>query len=400
MIEAQRTNTDVTNDTFSIPIELIGDHISPEVLAGIGLRPLQEIAKAYSPGVVYPLIKDIKSRESEALEAVMRGANEIETETLFLGAIAKVRLFLDDPNRVDFLLKEGLSFNDGESNSEFIVRVLLHHPSVFAIAGQNLVAAETSNVSERSYQIFLSRRPSALIVQRIKAITPAQIEAALQPLFQKKGYGRFIRVLKSTSGARIGFAIDRAGRLNGREVLDAKDARKTRFERWLRSDYLFFDEQKGALWIHAKAPSDAAIYAEVIGLLIGDVSNFSRSDELDLSFVLNGELPARIQRARSEMAVGVAVRRLEIWSPLTTYIHKARGRKECLTDENFDGRDGLHAGNRVQKVIVDVGLSPSSEEVGRIIITGRRITLQSGLNEVQAGAILFWLGLNETYAHA
>ncbi len=399
MIEARKVTKDGSADTFSIPIELIGDQISPEVLAGIGLRPLQRIAETYSESVIYPKIKDVKSSEAAVLEAIMRFAGEVENETGFLEAIAKVRLFLDDDSRVDFLVKEGLAFEDGESNAEFIVRALLDHPKLFALAGQNLIASETSNVSDRSYLLFISRRPPALTVQRIKAITPEQFQAGLQPHFQEKGYGKFCRVLKSSSDTRVGFAIDRAGRLSGREVLDSKDARKTRFERWLRSDYLFFDEQKNTLWIHAKAPSDAGIYADLIGELIGDAVNFSRNDELDFDFVLNGDLPQRLQKAQDEMMVDVTLRQLEIWSPTTTYIHRAKKNDRCLTDSRVNELDGVKPGNKV-KNCSRVGLSPKNDECGKLVITGNRIALKAGLTETHAGKVLLFLGLQERHGYA
>lgn len=400
MIEAQQISNDLTNQTFTIPIELIGSHISPEVLAGIGLKPLQEIAKVYSPNVIYPMIKDIRSSETAVLESIMRFADQVENEVLFLQAISQVRLFLDNENRIDFLLKQGLEFENGESNGSFIVRALINHQSAFIFASQNLIAAETSNVSDRSYLIFLSSRPSSLVTQKINSISPVQFETALGPRFQKKGYGSYVRVLKSANNGRMGFAIDRAGRLSGREVLDTKDTRKTRFERWLRSDYLFYDEKKNALWIHAKAPLDAAIYAEVVGELIGDVANFCRSDELDLDFVLTGDLPLRVQKARSEMMVKVSVRRLEISAPTTTYAHQAPKYARCLTEMDFNQRDGISIGNKVKKLVLDVGLSPNNDETGRIIITGNRIALYSGLSEVQAGKLLHLLGLQEEHAYA
>jgi len=397
MLEAKRL--DVTPDVsgFPIPTEYVATIFSPKTLATIGVSNFQRLTAHFSPTVLYPLISHLTEADHMQLEDILRNVVGIDIDQSFLMATAGVCVLMSE-NNITFLEEQGLTTDDSEPINSFAVRAVIEHP----FQAQKAIARVYErgfNFGVTSYSLFRSKRPLNQIQALLRRVNSEGLRENCAAYFAKKKYSKYAKVLLNTVG-KWGFAIDRGGYERGHATLDSNLERKNRIERPVKTDHALFDESTNALWVHARSPKDRRFYAEAVGHIAGDQKLFFELETFNLTEVLDRKFIPLLQDAATGEINRITLRSVKRYvagNKQDTRYQSARGRQDCLTDQEyfFNGTKS----DVVVEIKLRIYFKSEHQLFGDLTVKEGQIVISEHVTAQQATKVLASLGIFEGHTN-
>lgn len=375
---------------------------SPENIMLLGIPGIKILAKIHS-STIYDDIKDLKHDDHELLEASIRRAFNREIEQEFLDSVALVLVFARSDENMRILLEEGARFTEEIKDvGHLATHAYINQRDIFNKASLRL-AQDITNVMGRKYMIFSASKPSQQIKPLLKTLKINVFKEQCQKFLKSNGFGPHCDVYPISGSGRTGFAIDRGGFRSTKPVLDGNENRKTRFDRPVRTDYVFYEEESNAFWVSCAA-KDAPIYKEIFAIMLGIPECFKEQKYFNLRFAIRDQLLAKLQRAADgpnsnlkriflrERIILVNGKKCEL------KIHKVSGGELCLSEriENTSYSDA----DSVSSLKLQFAFAEGRRRSAMVEITESSIKIGPLLSDTQVLNVLTYLEVWTPYANS
>lgn len=380
---------------LSIPISTAMDCMSPEKLARLGISLLKTIAKITSRDVIHPLIKDFPDEvDPSIIEEVLWRDNSLG-ENSFWDLVTQLH-HVRECGGIEVLKADGHSFEDRETESSFLSRMMEAHPNKISDLYLNLREKSGQDIAGKTFHLFKCSVPDTQVAPLLENVTPEKILEALGNHFKRKGYGDFRQVIPSRAGQSWGFLVNRGTTRVTNAVVDREEQKRFRDDRRVKTDAVFYLAETNTLWVQCQFAGDAAMYATAIGEILGNKDMFKRRQNYDLSLFLNKNAGSDLLRAANQMQFfRIEIRHINVLVAGATISQPAR-RGPCLT-ERYSEFSQVHPANEMKMVKLRAILSADGKNY--VDITLREDSLQTGLDPMKTSELMGILKIWNLYGH-